>query len=110
MVTPGSDSLHYHFLELGTHAYPAAHADLAADLFEVGDTEGALIHASRAVELDPVDLINLNMLANVLLLRGDYMRAAEILERLIGIDSVPEAILSAALDNLAARRAGEPLS
>ncbi len=72
------------------------HATAARVYRQLGDAERSLIHARRAVELDPLDLRTTYLLARLSQRRGDAEAAAELLAthqllvRLTGAGSVPE--------------------
>ncbi len=77
-------------------ADPRFHATAAQVYQQLGDPERALIHARRAVELDPLDLKSTYLLARLTQRRGDAEEAAgllathQLLVQLTGAGSVPE--------------------
>ncbi|HYJ82286.1 MAG TPA: tetratricopeptide repeat protein, partial [Allosphingosinicella sp.] len=103
-----SAAIELHKLHLAVAGEDAAsYANMAADYYELGNGEEALASARRAVELDPSDPLNLNMLANLYLAGKDYGAATPLLTRIASMEDAPEPIRTTAARNLAALDASE---
>jgi TolB-like protein len=65
----------------------AAHNFLGDLCIRTGDLDCALVHESRAAELDPLGPIQLTDLANVYLIRGQYDKTIQLAEQALTLDS-----------------------
>jgi TolB-like protein len=59
----------------------AANNFLGDVIFRTGDLETALIYETRAAELDPLGPIHLTDLANLYMVKGDYRKVRELMDR-----------------------------
>ena len=84
--TPGRE------VSLASDAYLAAHIMLSDALASLKDVDGALEHARRALELDPLDERAHLRIAAALEAKGDLVEAAAQMSRLLDVAYQPEVI------------------